>query len=100
MLLQTVGPYESWTISEKKILDACAEHLHIPVAPSEIERAHRLGQFLRAKRLPIIVKFANCKQKEGILSHFVSAPAVSLRVRITQALPTSCVGSLSNMVAP
>lgn len=36
---------ECWAISEKKILYAYAEHLHITVAPSEIETVHLLGRF-------------------------------------------------------
>lgn len=60
---------ESWDISKETILDACAEYIHITMASSEIERAHRLGRFLPAKKRPIIVKFANYKAKERILSH-------------------------------
>lgn len=56
-------------VSEKKTVDACTENLGVTVAPSEIERAHRLGRFLPGKKRPIIVTCVNYKSKENILRH-------------------------------
>lgn len=58
---------ESWADSEKKVLDLCSQHLKLSVAPSQIERAHRLGKYQAQKCRPVIVKFAFYKEKQHIM---------------------------------
>lgn len=48
---------ESWSSSESKVINLCSEHLGIAIEPTQIERAHRLGQFNREKNRPIIAKY-------------------------------------------
>lgn len=73
------GEAKSWAISERRILDVRAECLYITVAPSEIERAHCLGQFLPAKKRTIIIQFFSYTLKERILgTPVVLRAAVSL----------------------
>lgn len=59
---------ETWEQSEKLVTEICTTHLGIPIQPSDIERAHRLGAFNPDRKRPIVVKFANYKIKECALS--------------------------------
>lgn len=58
---------ESWADSEKKVIDLCSQHLKLSVAPSQIERAHRLGKYQSDKCRPVIVKLAFFKDKQRIM---------------------------------
>lgn len=59
---------ETWEDSEKLICDLLSRHFQIQLKGDEIDRAHRLGPFVRNKARPIIVKFASFKTKGGILA--------------------------------
>lgn len=58
---------ESWAESQDAIIDTCRSLLEHEVDQNQIERAHRLGPFVRNRNRPIIVKFHVFKQKEAIL---------------------------------
>lgn len=84
---------ETWSVSEQKIVNFCAENLGITIVADNIERAHRLGKFATGKNRPIIVKFLRFKDKEQILSSgfklkntpFAVREDFSLAVRIARA---------------
>uniref|UniRef100_A0A6B0VBG9 Putative tick transposon n=1 Tax=Ixodes ricinus TaxID=34613 RepID=A0A6B0VBG9_IXORI len=59
---------ETWSQSERKIIDFCANNLGVQLDPSNLERSHRLGKFQPNKHRPIIVKFSRFKDKESILA--------------------------------
>ncbi|KAH9368948.1 hypothetical protein HPB48_001016 [Haemaphysalis longicornis] len=60
---------ETWAQSESSVINVCSTNLQIEVAPTDIERAHRLGKFVAGKNRPIIVKFSHFKVKNAILSN-------------------------------
>uniref|UniRef100_L7LZ78 Uncharacterized protein n=1 Tax=Rhipicephalus pulchellus TaxID=72859 RepID=L7LZ78_RHIPC len=60
---------ETWAESEKKIIDICNNSLGIPVQPSDIERAHRLGYHSVNRNRPIIVKLLSHKTRDALLSN-------------------------------
>lgn len=59
---------ETWAESESRIIDLCDKKMGIKINPDNIDRAHRIGAFNRAKKRPIVVKFCFFKHKEAVLS--------------------------------
>nr|XP_037285107.1 uncharacterized protein LOC119178048 [Rhipicephalus microplus] len=62
------NPSETWADSEKKVKKIVLDQMSINLVDSDIARAHRVGTLHRDKARPIIVKFANYKTKEKVLS--------------------------------
>ena len=51
----------------QKIISLVNEHLGIPITPSDIDIAHRLGKFKPTENRPIIIKFVRRQTKVDIL---------------------------------
>lgn len=79
---------ETWSASEKKIVQLCKETLGVEVEPSQIERAHRLGKFHAEKCRPIIVKFVLFKDKQRILENGLKFKDTDYAVREDFSLKT------------
>lgn len=62
------NPSETWADSEKEVKKIVLDQMSINLVDSDIARAHRVGTLHRDKARPIIVKFANYKTKEKVLS--------------------------------
>ncbi|XP_042144097.1 uncharacterized protein LOC121834465 [Ixodes scapularis] len=58
---------ETWDQSEILIIEHCSAVLNVPLQPTDIERAHRIGTFQPNKSRPIIIKFAHFKIRAQVL---------------------------------
>lgn len=59
---------ETWTESESKVVDLCANKLGIQCTSADFDRVHRIGKFSVDKPRPIIAKFCSFKLKESVIS--------------------------------
>lgn len=74
--------------SESKVINLCSEHLGIAIEPTQIERAHRLGQFNREKNRPIIAKYTFFKDKQSIIENGYKFKGTDFAVREDFSLQT------------
>lgn len=91
--------FEPWAISAKKIVDACADNLAITLASPEVERAHRLGRFLLAKRGPSLRNSPILRPRRATGgfkdSNFFVAQDYSARIRLARNKLVECGRSLN-----
>ncbi|XP_075731736.1 uncharacterized protein LOC119163627 [Rhipicephalus microplus] len=60
---------ETFSESERLVMNLCRDNLQVHLEPRDIERAHRLGRHSPERSRPIIVKIALHKTKTAILSN-------------------------------
>ncbi|MDD9361400.1 MAG: hypothetical protein PV344_00495, partial [Anaplasma sp.] len=58
---------KTWTQSEEKVVQLCAQSLGVEISPDNLERSHRLGKFSVNKNRLIIVRFLRFKDKQNVL---------------------------------
>ena len=61
---------KTWEESERKVKVFLQEKLGLDTEEITIERAHRIGKKAEGKRMIIIAKFLNYKQREKVLNKY------------------------------